>query len=119
MATPNINLPTLPSGQTNISISYNEAMQIIDALIQLTVVDKDLSEPPSTSSSDIGKRWIVGSSATDDWSGQDSNIALCVGENLWKFIEPRSGFKAYVEDEEKDYRFISGTWSLIEYGDTL
>lgn len=113
MSTPNIDLPVVPSGQTNLSIAFNDAMQIIDALVQLVVEDKDLSAPPSTDESDVGKRWIVGASPSGDWSGHAGKIALCVGEDLWKIIEPKDGFTAYVLDEDEDYRYLSGSWSIL------
>lgn len=113
MSTPNIDLPTVQSGQTNLSIAFNDAMQILDALTQLVVVDKDLSAPPSTVEGDVGKRWIVASSPSGAWAGHAGEIALCVGADLWTFIEPKDGFRAYVLDEDEDYRFLSGSWTLI------
>lgn len=112
MSTPNINLPLVQSGQTNISVAYNDAMQTIDALLQLAVEDKDLSTPPTTVEADVGKRWIVASSPTGAWTGHANKIALCVGPNLWKIIEAKEGFRAWVIDEEEEYRFTSGAWVL-------
>lgn len=113
MATPNINLPTTPSGATNISAAYNDAMQLIDALLHLAVEDKDLSAPPVTVAGDIGKRWIIGAAPTGDWSGEAGNIALCTGENLWRIIKSKEGFEAWVIDEGAKYRYKSGAWTAV------
>lgn len=113
MATPNLGLPTIPNGNTYSSAAFNDAMQLIDAMTPLIVLDKDLASPPTTTSADIGKRWIVAASPTGDWTGHAGDVALCTGENLWRFISPKDGYKAFVVDEAEDYRYLSGTWSIV------
>lgn len=110
MPTPNIGLPTTPTGATNISIAYNEAVQIIDALLPLVVQDKDLTTPPVTTGSDIGKRWLPASTATGAWAGHENHIALCTAANVWAFITPPPYIVAYVIDEGAEYRRVGGAW---------
>ncbi len=111
--TPNLDLELVPSNSLQPSVPVNDALQVLDALVQLAVEDKDLTAPPTTTSGDAGKRWIVGSSATGDWAGHDDEIALCTGSGMWRFIPPREGFRAWVIDEAEDYRYTSGAWSVI------
>lgn len=113
MATPNLNLPTVPSGQTSISQAFNEAMQILDAMAQLAVVDRDLSTPPITTGGDVGKCYIVGASPTGLWTGHVNHVALCTAAGVWRFIVPRLGTRAYVIDESQDCRFTGSSWSVI------
>lgn len=113
MATPNINLPTVPSGQTNLSVAFNDAMQLLDALVQLAVEDKDLSAPPATVSGDVGKRWIIGAAPTGDWAGHAGEIALCTAPSLWRIIPAREGYEAWVIDEGAKYRYKSGAWTAV------
>lgn len=113
MSTPNLGLETVPANSLQPSAPINDALQLLDALVQLAVEDKDLSAPPTTVAADAGKRWIVGASATGDWAGHDGEIALCTGADLWRFITPRAGFRAWVIDEAEDYRYTSGAWSVI------
>ena len=113
MSTPNLGLETVPANSLQPSVPINDALQLLDALVQLAVEDKDLSAPPTTVAADAGKRWIVGASATGDWAGHDDEIALCTGENLWRFIVAGEGFRAWVIDEAADYRYTSGAWSII------
>lgn len=113
MSTPNLGLQTVPANSLQPSVPINDALQLLDALVQLAVEDKDLSAPPTTVAADAGKRWIVGASATGDWAGHNGEIALCTGAGLWRFIPPREGFRAWVIDEAKDYRYTSGAWSII------
>lgn len=113
MSTPNLGLSEMPQNSKQPSIPFNEVMQLVDALLQPNVVDRGLTTPPTTTSGDVGKRWIVGASATGAWAGQDDNIALCVGVGLWFFIEPKPGFRFYVLDEEIDYRFTATGWEAL------
>jgi hypothetical protein len=114
MATPNSGLPTVPNGQTNLSIAWNEAMQTIDALLPLVVQDKDLTVPPTTVVGDLGKRWIVAAAASGAWAGKTGQIALCVGPNLWAFINAPAYIRAYVIDETAEYRRGStAVWTIV------
>lgn len=112
MPTPNLALPTTPNGNTNISSAYNDAMQLLDALVYLSVLDKDLTAPPTTTLPDVGKRWIVGPAATGLWAGKDGQIAIATGADLWVFVAPFAGFKAWVVDEALDYKYDAGAWSI-------
>lgn len=111
MPTPNIGLPVAPGGATDLSVAFNNAMQIIDALLPLVVQDKDLSAPPVTVGGDVGKRWIVGAAPTGAWAGHANKIALCTAANVWQFIAPPPYIIAYVIDETIDYRYSGAAWA--------
>lgn len=114
MATPNIGLPTAPSGSTNISAVYNDAMQVLDALTPLVVIDKDLAVPPVTVDGDAGKRWLVAAGGTGAWGTfPTGTIALCTAANQWRALPPKEGFKAWVIDELAEYRYSAGAWALV------
>lgn len=76
--------------------------------IQLTVLDRDLTAPPGGESA--GDAYIVGASATGDWSGQDDDVAIYDGA-AWVFATPRIGWICYLVDEEKLTAFKAGGWS--------
>lgn len=110
MATPNLNLPTTPAGATNISIAYNDAMKIIDAVNPLIVIDITVAAPPTTVSGDAGKRWIVAGSATGTWAGHENEIALCTDADVWFFIPPIVGWRLYNLADGIYYRWNGTTW---------
>jgi hypothetical protein len=110
--TPNLGLELVPANSLQPSIPTNDSLQVIDALLQLAVIDKDETVPPATVGGDVGKRWIVGPAATGDWATHDDEIALCTAAGVWRFIPPKEGFAAWVIDEALEYRYTAGAWVL-------
>lgn len=113
MTTPNLNLPQMPQNTFQPSVDFNSAMQIIDALLGLAPLDKDLNIPPTTTAGDAGKTWIVGLTPTGAWAGQTNKIAVCTGANLWTFLNPKNGLLARVQDEAKFYFYDGAIWTLL------
>ena len=104
--TTNLKMPLLVSNQSQKEITHNEALIIIDNILQNGVIDKDLTTPPSSpNTNDI---YIVGASATGTWSGKDNQLAFY--DNGWRFIEAREGFTFWVNDENKLYSFDGSNW---------
>lgn len=110
--TPNLDLELVPANSFQPWESINDTLQLIDALLHLAVLDKDENDPPTTVSGDAGKRWIVGSTPTGAWAGYAGYVALCTGADLWRFIEPKEGFEAWVIDEGVKYRYESSAWTV-------
>ncbi|HEY8354432.1 MAG TPA: DUF2793 domain-containing protein [Methylophilaceae bacterium] len=113
MSTPNLGLELVPSNSLQPSVAINDALQLLDALVQLAVESRTLTAPPATTESDIGKRWIIGTSATGAWAGHDGEIALCTGADLWRFIEPREGFEGWDIGAGERVRYTSGAWVAV------
>ena len=59
---PNLQLAFLMAAQSQKHVTYNEAMRALDALVQQSVLDKDLATPPSSPAD--GVRYIVAASPT-------------------------------------------------------
>lgn len=103
---PNLNLPYLAAAQAQKHVTLNEALEQLDALIQLSVVSCTQSTPPE--SPVIGERYIVPEGANGDWANHDSELAVW-DDDGWAFLSPQTGWRAYVEDEAQDYVF-DGNW---------
>ena len=70
----------------------------IGTLGNLAVIDRDLATPPGSPSD--GDTYIVATSGTGDWSGEDGNIAYYDGtHSAWQFATPAEGWRCYVQDE--------------------
>jgi hypothetical protein len=64
-----LGLPYIQPSQAQKHVTHNEAIRVLDALVQLSVADRDQTAPPGTPIA--GDRHIVGPSASADWTGQD------------------------------------------------
>ncbi|PSJ60337.1 DUF2793 domain-containing protein [Mesorhizobium soli] len=106
--TPNLALPYLMPSQAQKHVTHNEALQMLDALVQLSVQDRDLAAPPSSVSA--GERWIVASGATGAWAGQHGKIAVAQ-DGGWIFLSPGTGWLAWVADEAQLVAWDGGKWT--------
>lgn len=91
-----LGLPCIEGAQAQKHVTHNEALRLLDTLVQLAVLDRDLTDPPATP--DDGARYIVKGGATGAWAGRDDAIAAWQ-DGAWQFNPPRAGWLAYVADE--------------------
>jgi hypothetical protein len=94
--TTHLELPLLAAAQAQKHVTHNEAVQRLDATVQLSVKDRHLTNPPGAPSD--GDRYIVASGGSGDWASWDLNIAWYV-DGVWTKLVPRGGWIAYLEDE--------------------
>ena len=110
-ATSNLNLPFIMAAQAQKHVTHNESLRALDALVQLMVLDKDLSAPPGSPAE--GARYIVASSPTGAWSGQAGSIAA-YQDAAWAFYPPREGWAAWVADEDQLYVWGGTAWGELD-----
>lgn len=113
-ATPNLGLPYIDAGQAQKHVTHNEALRYLDALVQLAVLDRDLTAPPSSPAE--GQRWIVRTGASDAWSGHADHIAAWQ-DGAWQFSAPAAGWVAYVIDEEILIAWDGDSWNAVSAGE--
>lgn len=94
--TPNLNLPYLDAAQAQKHVTHNDALRILDALVQPAVLSRVLTTPPGTPAE--GDRYIVAASATGAWVGQDGKVAAWQ-DGAWAFYLPRAGWLVWVTAE--------------------
>ena len=87
-ATTNLLLPYILAAQAQKHVTHNEALRLLDGLVQLSVLDSDLTAPPGSPAD--GDRYIVASGSTGDWTGWDQNVALFT-DGAWLRLPPRAG----------------------------
>ena len=111
--TTNLKLPLLIPNQSGKEITHNEALIIIDNILQNGIIDKDLTTPPENPNTN--DMYIVGKGAIGKWEGKDNYLAFY--DNGWRFIEPREGFTFWVNDEDKLYTYNGSKWiATIQVG---
>lgn len=106
--TPNLGLPRLIANQAQPEVPVNEAMDILDVMVQLTVVSATATEPMgSPSQPPEGVAYVVPNVGTGVFDGHGQQIAYYNAG--WKFITPKAGWEAYVQDSAKSIRYTGGS----------
>ena len=108
-SSPLLSLPYIQPAQAQKHVTHNEALRRLDALVQLSVESRSVTEPPTDPSE--GARFIVATGAGGDWSGQDHAIALNAG-GAWLFLPPGTGWRAWVVDEGAEVIWQDGQWQV-------
>jgi len=109
--TPKLDLPEISFSQSQKEITHNEALRMLDFLVEPSVKDKDLSAPPGSPTQ--GDCYIVGPTATGDWEGEENNIAQYYN-SLWYFQTPHEGWRVWIDDEDCFYSWKGTEWSPDE-----
>lgn len=105
--TAHLALPFIMAAQAQKHVTQNEALRLLDGIVQLSVLDRDLIAPPGSPAD--GDRYIVASGATGAWAGWDLNVALWT-DGTWLRLPPRTGWRAWVEDEGLLLVYNGSTW---------
>ncbi len=111
--TPNLKLPYILPSQAQKHVTHNEALRLLDAVVNLSVKSRTLTAPPTTPSP--GARYIVASPATGAWSAKNGMIGSFIDDG-WLFIQPAIGWQAYVEAEAKLLVFDGTLWNPVSGG---
>ncbi len=106
--TKNLEITYLSQNQTNKEILVNEGFLKIDSLINNGAKSLSLATPPS--SPEEGDLYIIASSATDDWSGEEAKLTYYHPSKGWVILEPNEGMTLWVNDEDKLYTFDGSNW---------
>jgi len=105
--TPNLSLPYIMAAQAQKHVTHNEAIRALDALVQISVLDRDLSTPPGAP--EEGGRYIVATGASGAWSGHDGHVAAWQ-DGTWMLYAPAAGWLAWVADEQQLAAFDGTDW---------
>ena len=110
-ATPHLGLPYIAAAQAQKYVTHNEALHVLDCVVQLAALDQNLTSPPGSPTE--GDRYIVGPSATGAWAGHDGEIAAYV-DAAWSFYSPGAGWIAFVVDEATLYYWTGSAWASMQ-----
>jgi hypothetical protein len=110
-----LNLPYIQPAQAQKHVTHNEAIELLDMIVQLTVQDFDAIIPPTTPAE--GETWALGAAPTEAWIGQAGDIASFRGGG-WLFVTPQTGWQAYGVIPEQMRVFmnfvpVTGHWGTL------
>ena len=103
-------LPYILAAQAQKHVTHNEALRLLDAMVQLSVLDRDLTAPPASPAD--GDRYIVASGATGLWVGWDLNVTTWV-DGVWMRLVPRPGWLAWIADEATFAVWNGSVWDPV------
>jgi hypothetical protein len=102
-----LKLPYIEANQAQKHVTHNEAVRLLDALVQMAVISRTLTVPPGSPAD--GDRYIVAAGATGAWAGWDLNIAYYV-DGAWMKLVPQQGWLAWIEAEAAHVRWDGTAW---------
>ncbi|WP_239450528.1 DUF2793 domain-containing protein [Loktanella sp. S4079] len=75
--TPNLSLPFIMPAQAQKHVTHNEAIELLDLIVQLTLESTTETTPPATPAE--GESWAIPAGSTGDWTGRDGQISTWRG----------------------------------------
>ncbi|MBW8322602.1 MAG: DUF2793 domain-containing protein [Rhizobium sp.] len=104
--TVNLALPYIMPAQAQKHVTHNEALQTLDAVVQL-VITAHLASPPAAPNE--GESFWVLPGATDAWAGRSGRLALRQ-DGAWVFIAPRIGWRGLDRIDGRVKVFTGSIW---------
>ncbi len=102
-----LSLPYIQPSQAQKHVTHNEALRVLDALVQLSAKSRAISAP--VASPQTGDSYIVGAAPSGAWAGHAGEIAVWV-DSGWQFHTPLTGWRAWIEDEAQLAVFDGTNW---------
>lgn len=104
--TTNLDMPFIMPSQAQKHVTHNEALLLLDAIVQLSVADERSSPPQAPQP---GERFVVASGATGAWSGRTGRIAIWQ-DGYWAYAKPGAGWRAWFATSGRLKVFDGSAW---------
>jgi hypothetical protein len=110
--TNNLALPYILPSQAQKHVPHNEALQRLDAVVQLAIAAQ-LQTPPETPVE--GACYLIASTADGEWTGRPGQIAVRQ-DSAWLYLTPKPGWRAFFADTGQVKAFDGAAWRNIAIG---
>jgi hypothetical protein len=107
--TPRLGLEQIQPGQAQKELSHNEALALLDLLVQPVVEAIGTNDPPTTPIA--GQAWIVGTAPSGDWADHAGALAGWT-DGGWRFVVPFEGLCAWSAENHGIARFSGIAWEI-------
>lgn len=94
--TPRLKLPYIAPSQAQKHVTHNEALRMLDALVQATVSTRTTHMPPAQPQE--GEAHIVPAGAGGEWGDKEGAIAA-YQDGAWTYLQPQAGWRVWVTGE--------------------
>jgi hypothetical protein len=105
-----LSLPYLLPSQAQKHVTHNEALALLDLLVQTGVEAFGATNPPANPTE--GAVYALGSGPAGDWAGQDDMLAF-YRDGAWIFTAPQPGWRAWDIANAVLMVFHDGGWISI------
>lgn len=106
--TARLDLPLIKPSQAQKHVTHNEALQVLDGLVQAALEEVGAETPPFEP--DPGTLFALGASPTGDWLDQGGKLAFRSGEG-WIFIDPQQGWHAFDKATSQFKIYDGSAWN--------
>ncbi|MEH3158236.1 MAG: DUF2793 domain-containing protein [Sphingomonas taxi] len=106
-ATARLAIPLIAAGQAGKELTHNEALALLDMLVQPAVEAVGVDTPPAHPQP--GQCWILGSGPTGPWAGHAGALAGWTIDG-WRFVVPGEGFVLWCKSSAKPVAYRNGLW---------
>ncbi len=104
--TPSLELPHILPSQAQKHVTHNEALERLDVLTQTVALGRSATPPADP---EEGECWIVAAGSGGAFAGHAGRIAR-FRDGGWEFVAPRTGWRAWLEDEALLLVHGGGDW---------
>ena len=104
--TPRLRFPYIIASQAQKEVTHNDALNLLDLLVQPVIKARGNTPPASPDESDA---YIVTAPATGAWIGKENQIAWFIG-GAWQFVTPVEGMWFWSAADAKDYVYHGSAW---------
>jgi hypothetical protein len=105
-----LSLPFIMPSQAQKHVTHNEALETLDAVVQLSVSGTAASPPLSPAA---GERWIVAPAPDGAFAGHQGEIAV-LRDGVWAFVQPLPGWTAYDRVSGRILAHDGAAWAEVE-----
>lgn len=105
-----LKLPFLAPTQAQKDVTVNEALRLLDGLIQLSVLSIGDTVPPVTPVE--GDRYLIGAGAAGVWAGWDGTIGY-FADGAWIQLVPAAGWRLFDEITGDLLLFDGIAWATV------
>lgn len=105
-----LKLPYIVQAQAQKEVTHNQALNILDVLVNTVVQEITDTPPEKVNEGDI---YIVGKKPQGIFDGNANNLAQ-FSEGSWTFYQPINYMEAVIVDKLKKYSFVDNGWLPVD-----
>ncbi|PHR56630.1 MAG: hypothetical protein COA43_13470 [Robiginitomaculum sp.] len=108
---PRLQLPYIAPAQAQKHVTHNEALQVLDAITQMSVKSRTQIYPPTHPKK--GESYLVPENAQEGWGNQSGKLTIWEG-SMWHYYQPQNGWRAWDEQQSELLIFSQNIWESLQ-----